>query len=115
MAAKGQPKTGGRKLGTKNRRNREAAEILTSMGCDPIRGMARIAMNHKHNPELRGRMHAELAKYVHPQLRAIEHSGTGPEGAIDVNVIESARQQLADRISRAAVAQGAGSGDSKPD
>lgn len=27
------------------------------------------------SPELRGKMEAELAKYVHPQLRSIEHSG----------------------------------------
>src|SRR5262249_32899348 len=71
--------------------------MLASIGCDPLRGMAMIALGEvqclesdglggtcRHcggtgkEPvpiELRARMHSELAKYVAPQLKAIEHSG----------------------------------------
>jgi len=34
--------------------------------------MARIAMDEKHSPELRGRMFAELAHYVAAKRRAVE-------------------------------------------
>lgn len=56
-----------------------------------------------------------LGKQLLGQKDSMILGGTGPEGSIDVNVIESARQQLADRIAREAAAQAAGSGDSKPD
>ena len=42
------------------------------MGCNPIEGMARIATNEKHSPELRGRMFAELVPYVYPKREAVE-------------------------------------------
>jgi hypothetical protein len=70
-------KTGGRVAGTPNRKTEEAAELLESLGCNPIEGMARIAMNEKHAPELRGRMYAELAQYVCPKRKAMELSGPG--------------------------------------
>lgn len=64
----------GRKKGVPNKRTLEVAERLAKMRCDPITGMARIAMNKKNPPELRGRMYAELAQYIAPKRRAIEHS-----------------------------------------
>jgi hypothetical protein len=41
--------------------------------------MAQIAMDEKHSPELRGRMYAELAQYVYPKRKAVEHTGAGGE------------------------------------
>jgi hypothetical protein len=41
---------------------------------DPITGMARIAMNKRNPVELRGRVFAELAQYVAPKRKALEHS-----------------------------------------
>jgi hypothetical protein len=73
-------KTGGRVAGTPNRRTQEVADLLESLGCDPIEGMARIAMNEAHSPELRGRMFAELAQYVAPKRKAVEHSVDDPDG-----------------------------------
>jgi len=67
-------KTGGRKPGTPNKRTMELAERMEAIGCDPIEGMARIAMNRRSRPELRGRMYAELAQYLYPKRKAIEHS-----------------------------------------
>jgi len=68
-------KTGGRTAGTPNRKTRDVGELLRSLGCDPIEGMVRIAQDERHNPELRGKMYAELARYVYPHRKAVEVSG----------------------------------------
>ena len=65
----------GRKRGVPNKRTAEIRELLLSLKCDPITGMARLAMNTKNPPELRGRMYAELAGFVFSKRKAIEHSG----------------------------------------
>jgi len=70
-------KTGGRAAGTPNRRTRDVQELLDLLDCDPIQGMARIAMNPKTRLELRGRMFAELAQYLYPKRKAVEHLGAG--------------------------------------
>ena len=43
----GLPKTGGRQKGTPNKATQTVAEKLDALGCDPIEGMARIAMNER--------------------------------------------------------------------
>ena len=65
-------KTGGRVAGTPNRKTQEISALLESLGCNPIEGMARIATNEKHSPELRGRIFAELAQYVAVKRKAVE-------------------------------------------
>lgn len=72
-------KTGGCVAGTPNRQTRDVQELLASLGCDPIQGMAEIASNPEASLELRGRLNAELAKYVYPKGRAAEHTGAGGE------------------------------------
>ena len=49
-------------------------EKLAALRCDPITGMARIALNKKNPVELRAKMFAELAQYVAPKRKALEHS-----------------------------------------
>ena len=68
----GQPKTGGRKRGTPNKATLAAAEKIEALGCDPLEGMARIAMDKRNSPELRGRMFSELAQYMYPKRKAVE-------------------------------------------
>ncbi len=68
-------KTGGRTKGTPNRATTDVQATLAALECDPIEGMARIAMDVTNTPELRGRMFAELAGYVAPKRKAIEHTG----------------------------------------
>ena len=65
-------KTGGRQAGTPNKRTSELVERLEALDCDPIAGMAKIAMDISNPPELRGRMYAELAGYVFPKRKAVE-------------------------------------------
>ena len=65
----------GRKAGTPNRRTREVQEMLDSLHCNPIAGMVRIAEDESVELSLRARMYTELAQYVAPKRKAIEHSG----------------------------------------
>jgi len=68
-------KTGGRQAGTPNKRTAAITERLEAIGCDPIEGMAQLAMDSTNSPELRGRMFAELAQYVAPKRKAVEIEG----------------------------------------
>jgi hypothetical protein len=81
-------KTGGRVAGTPNRQTKEIGELLESLGCDPVQGMAEIAMNPQASLELRGRMYAELTQYVYPKRKAIamEHSGAGGHAGVMIIV-----------------------------
>lgn len=74
---KGLPKTGGRKPGTPNKRTEDLAERLAAaMGADwcPIVAMARIAADPKTSLEMRVRCLSEVAPYVQPKRKAVEHS-----------------------------------------
>jgi hypothetical protein len=79
----------GRPKGALNKRTLDVIEKLAVERCDPIAGMARIAMNEKNPVELRARMFAELAQYVAPKRKAMEHSG-------DVGMIEALLARIDD-------------------
>jgi len=83
-------KTGGRVAGTPNKKTLDVIERLEQLGCDPIEGMAKIAMDAANPPELRGRMFSELAQYVVPKRKAIEHSTDGSSGQIVFSWLNSA-------------------------
>jgi len=85
-------KTGGRVAGTPNKRTQDVIERLESLGCDPIEGMAKIAMNEANPPELRGRMYAELAGYVAPKRKAVEHSAEDGSASITFSWDEQGRR-----------------------
>ena len=84
-------KTGGRTRGTPNRRTQDIQSLLASMGCDPIEGMARIAMDPKHPVEVRARMYAELAGYIAPKRKAIQVDG-GDASRVIFNIGIAPRQ-----------------------
>lgn len=91
------PPNSGRKKAPDSRRS--VSEILKQIKCDPIEGMAQIAMDEGQPAALRGKMFAELAQYLHPKRRAVELSG--PDGTpIEMNV--SATELLTSRIARLA-------------
>ena len=79
MAGKGQPKTpgSGRQKGTRNKRSIEVDQLLRDLNCDPFEGMARLAQKAESEGDnaLAGRMYSELAKYLKPQKKAVEHTG----------------------------------------
>ena len=73
--AKTGERRGGRTKGTPNKRTFAVAETLEALGCDPIQGMARIAMDESQPMQLRATMFRELAQYVAPKRKAIEVTG----------------------------------------
>ncbi len=69
---KGLPPSGGRSPGSVNKITADIQHRLAEMKCDPIVGMARIAMNHRNEINLRFHAYAQLAKYIYAQRRSIE-------------------------------------------
>ena len=68
-------KTGGRQIGTPNRKTVQVQRLLEQLGCDPITGMATIAMDEAAPVKVRAAMFKELAQYVAPKRKAVELSG----------------------------------------
>ena len=66
---------GGRKIGTPNKRTQAVADTLAELGCNPIKGMAKIAMDESQPMQLRATMYRELAQYVAPKRKAVEMTG----------------------------------------
>ncbi len=65
-------KTGGRVGGAPNRATADVQARLAALKCDPIEGMAQLALDPGNSAELRGRMYAELAQYIAPKRKAVE-------------------------------------------
>lgn len=65
-------KTGGRQPGTPNKRTLDIQTKLERLGCDPIEGMAKIAMNPDTPVDVKARMYAELAQYIAPKRKAFQ-------------------------------------------
>src|SRR3954453_4593883 len=67
----------GRPAGSQNKRSLAVEAKLAELGCDPITAMALLAMDETVAIELRIKLYCELAGYVAPKLKAIEHAGEG--------------------------------------
>ena len=65
-------KTGGRKAGVPNKKTRAIQERLEELGCDPLEGMAKIAMDESIEVNIRLTAYKELAQYLYPKRKAIE-------------------------------------------
>lgn len=77
MSAHGGKREGaGRKKGAPNKRSKEVMDKLVELDCDPIEGMARIAEQAMNDGDMQlaGNMYKELAQYVAPKRKAVEHS-----------------------------------------
>jgi hypothetical protein len=70
----GYPKTGGRQKGTPNKATQDVAELLAAMGCYPLQGIARIALDLKNSTELRLRGYEDLLPYVASKRKPIDVS-----------------------------------------
>ena len=57
---------------------------LEKINCDPILGIAEIAMDTENSPETRLRAYSELAGYVYPKKRSVEHTGDGQKKEVYV-------------------------------
>lgn len=83
----------GRRKGTVGKKTLEVQQKLAELNCDPIEGMAIIASRAMDEGDLplAGNMYKELAQYVAPKRKAIEHS-TDPENPIDI--IQTIRREI---------------------
>ena len=61
----------GRPPGAKNKTRRNVEELLIKMKCDPITGLARLAMDESIHAELRVKAYAALAPYIYPKKASI--------------------------------------------
>lgn len=67
---------GGRKKGVANKKTQDVIDRLNDLGCDPIAGLAEIAMNSAEET-LRLQANKELAQYIAPKRKAVEITGDG--------------------------------------
>lgn len=69
----------GRKEGSRNRKSLELETLLQKKfpNYDPVISMVEIANDKKVDMSLRLAAHKEIAKYLRPQLKAIELTGQG--------------------------------------
>jgi hypothetical protein len=74
----------GRPKGSKNKQTLAVIDRLEALGCDPIEGMARIAMDEGADMSLRAQMYKELAQYIAPKRKAVEMKTEGQISLIDV-------------------------------
>lgn len=74
--AKGK-KTGGRVAGTPNKDNQSVMDKLAELKCDPLMGMAEIAITSMTDGDyhLAFQCFKELGQYVAPKRKSIEVSG----------------------------------------
>lgn len=97
---KGRKKTGGKSKGCKHKINRDIVGLLDSLKCNPIEGLARIATNDKVDISVRVHAYGKLARYVHPELKSVEHTGPGG-GAIQHELTDiSSGELLESRIAQ---------------
>jgi hypothetical protein len=68
----GLPKSGGRVKGTPNKATQDVAEKLAALGCDPLAGLATIAMDGKNSAELRARSYSDLLHYLYPKRKRVD-------------------------------------------
>lgn len=71
-------KYGGRQKGTPNSERKELFQLMAENfpGWHPVVAMAEIANDTSLSKDIRLTAMKEVAKYVAPQLKAIEHSGS---------------------------------------
>ena len=70
-------------------------ERLEQLGCDPIEGLVEIATNKKYGVGVRARCLAELAQFVYPKRKSVEHVGL-PGATINIDL--SGRESIEARI-----------------
>ena len=70
-------KTGGRQKGTPNKDTQALQERIAQRypGWDPVEAMAEIARDDQNDVMIRLAALKEIAQYIHPKRKAIEHTG----------------------------------------
>jgi hypothetical protein len=66
----------GPQKGYKKLRTLLVEQKLEELGCDPIEGMVSLAQDENTDTSIRAKLYSELANYIFPKRKAIEHSGS---------------------------------------
>jgi len=106
------PPNSGRKKGQVCTLAASVRQKLEELGCDPIEGMAQIAMDESNTPELRHKAYADIAQYAYPKLKAVDHTFGGSD---TLKHHDNGVELLLGRVNSIAAKLGTGSGDTKPD
>jgi hypothetical protein len=91
----------GRKKGTPNKMTQSVMDICAEMGFDPVRGLVQLALTAEDESN-RVTAHKELMKYIYPQRKAVEHSGTidtGLQSIID-NLKDKTPEELKEIVNK---------------
>ncbi len=83
------PANSGRQKGTPNRRSKDAAMILKKLKFCPLENMVEVARAAQEdgNLALQGQMSRDLARYLYPQRKAIEHSNPDSDSTLPTQII----------------------------
>ena len=83
------PANSGRQKGTPNKKTKDAAEILKRLKFCPLTNMVEVALAAKEsdNLALHGQMSRELARYIFPQRKSIEHSNPDSDSSLPTQII----------------------------
>lgn len=95
----GHKKIGGRAKGVPNRFTRSVLQICEEMGYDPVAGLIELATRGEEESN-RVTAAKELMKYIYPQRKAIEHSGSVDTGL--QQMIESLEGKTEDELAKIA-------------
>lgn len=111
-------KTGGRKKGTPNKEKQALRELLAEHYPDyhPVLALAKIATNKRTGIDRRITCHREVAKYIEPQLKAIEHT-TGDEDkglTFVMNLTDTRKRSRTNGNGTEPTGTGSGNGKSRP-
>lgn len=75
--AKPGERRGGRKKGTKNKKNAETVAKIEASGLTPLEFMLDVLRDGAAETAVRFEAAKAAAPYVHPRLAAVEHTGQG--------------------------------------
>lgn len=111
---KGRARTGGRKKGIQPIRAK-VEQLCNEMGYDPFEAQIVLAKSPKTGAQLKQRIASDLAQYVRPRLKSVEHSGPGGSAIpLDLGVLSDSEleqlQRLRDKLASAGSDRG---GDSE--
>jgi len=81
----GHKSVGGRKKGVPNKNKQELLERVKEKYPDycPIEAMCKIAIDKKNEVTVRLQASKEVASYIYPKLKSVEHTG-GTENTLNV-------------------------------
>ena len=98
MAGKGNPKTGGRKKGSVNRRTRYLSSVAAKAGLTPAEYLFGVLRDAAASVERRDWAAATLAPYVHPRLASVEQkvAATTEVRISRAQLAEQARREIAE-------------------